>query len=65
VDVIRNVMVAAGIAFDKIIRVLDKANPGLEVAEGILDSAASAFEAAAARLRAEESTIIDAEVIAD
>lgn len=60
IDVRRSVMTNAGIVFDKLTRIVEKSNPGLEVAEGILDQAASFFEAAAAKIREAEPETPDA-----
>lgn len=45
---------AAGIAFDKATRLVDRSNSGLEAAEGVLDTIAAGFAAAAAAYRASD-----------
>lgn len=47
-------MRAASLAVDKAARLIERSNPDLEVAEGILDSSAAMFEAVAHRLRSRE-----------
>lgn len=52
VEVRRNIITTAGITFDKLTRIVEKSNPELESAEGVLDMSAAMFEAAAERIRA-------------
>lgn len=52
VDVVRSAVTTAGIAFDKLTRIVERSNPELESAEGLLDMSAAMFEAAAERIRA-------------
>ncbi len=54
VDVRLAAVRAAGIAFDKATRILERSNGGLAAAEGVLDSIAAGFAAAAAVYRAAE-----------
>jgi hypothetical protein len=44
----------AGTAFDKATRLVERSNPGLDEAVGMLDTLAAGFKAAAAELRASE-----------
>lgn len=53
VEVERNAVVTAGIAFDKLTRIVEKSDTGLEQAVGVLDTIAEGFAAAAARYRME------------
>lgn len=59
VDAQRTIMVAAGIAFDKSTRILEKDNGGLDEAVGTLDTLAAGFAAAAEALRAQDETPAD------
>jgi transcriptional regulator with XRE-family HTH domain len=52
VDVRKTVIQSAGVTFDRLTRIVEKSNPELESAEGILDMSAAMFEAAAERIRA-------------
>ena len=56
VEVQRNIMTTAGIAFDKATRIVEKDNGGLESTVGVLDALAGNLTAAAAMLRAEGET---------
>lgn len=49
----REALTAAGIAFDKATRIVEKDNGGLDQAVGVLDQIAEGFKAAAAKYRAE------------
>lgn len=51
VDVWQKAVQTAGMAIDRLTRIIEKSNPELEGAEGILDASAAMFEAAAARIR--------------
>lgn len=51
VEVRRNAVVTAGITFDKLTRIVERDNGGLETAVGVLDSLAGTLTAAAAALR--------------
>ncbi|WP_437582719.1 helix-turn-helix domain-containing protein [Paramicrobacterium sp. CJ85] len=53
VEVKRSIVVTAGIAFDKISRIVEKDNGGLEQAHGVLDQIAEGFKAAADKYRTE------------
>jgi predicted transcriptional regulator len=53
VEVRRNVITTAGITFDKLTRIVEKSDTGLEQAHGVLDQIAAGFAAAAERLRPE------------
>ncbi|GGD33164.1 hypothetical protein GCM10010915_11950 [Microbacterium faecale] len=53
VDVRRNVITTAGIVFDKLTRIVEKDNGGLEQAVGVLDQIADGFKAAAEKYRSE------------
>ncbi|GAA1207311.1 helix-turn-helix domain-containing protein [Microbacterium maritypicum] len=53
VEVRRNVITTAGITFDKLTRIVERENGGLEQAIGVIDTLAVGFAAAADRLRAE------------
>ncbi|TQO23796.1 helix-turn-helix domain-containing protein [Paramicrobacterium agarici] len=53
VEVKRSIVVTAGIAFDKITRIVEKDNGGLEQAQGVLDQIAEGFKAAADKYRTE------------
>ena len=56
VEVRRNVITTAGITFDKLTRIVERENGGLEQAIGVIDTLAVGFAAAADRLRAETPT---------
>lgn len=56
VEVRRNVITTAGITFDKLTRIVEKSDTGLEQAVGVIDTLAEGFAVAAARLRAETPT---------
>jgi len=56
VEVVRNAVTTAGIAFDKVTRIVEKDNGGLEGTLGVLDALAGNLAAAAERLRAEGET---------
>ncbi|CAN7518253.1 hypothetical protein LJR042_003540 [Microbacterium maritypicum] len=58
VEVRRNVITTAGITFDKLTRIVEKSDTGLEQAVGVLDTIAEGFAAAAERYR--ESTTDEA-----
>lgn len=53
VDVWSKAIQSAGVAFDRLTRIVEKSNPGLSEAEGLLDAAAAAFKAAADQLRSD------------
>jgi hypothetical protein len=53
IDVRRNVITTAAIAFDKLTRIVEQSDTGLEQAHGVLDQIAAGFAAAAERLRPE------------
>lgn len=53
VEVRRNIVTTAGITFDKLTRIVEKSDTGLEQAAGVLDQIAEGFAAAADRYRAE------------
>lgn len=53
VEVKRNIITTAGITFDKLTRIVEKSDTGLEQAAGVLDQIAEGFAAAADRYRAE------------
>jgi len=53
VEVRRNVITTAGITFDKLTRIVERSDTGLEQAAGVLDQIAEGFAAAADRYRAE------------
>lgn len=55
VEVRRNIIVTAGIAFDKLTRIVEKDTGGLDDAVGMLDTLADGFREAAAKYRAETS----------
>lgn len=55
VEVKRSIVVTAGIAFDKITRIVEKDNGGLDQAVGVLDQIADGFKAAAEKYRAEST----------
>lgn len=56
VEVKRNIITTAGITFDKLTRIVERSDSGLEQAVGVLDTIARGFDAAADRLRAETPT---------
>lgn len=56
VEVRRNVITTAGITFDKLTRIVEKSDTGLEQAVGVLDQIAEGFAAAANRIRSETPT---------
>ena len=51
VEVKRSIVVTAGITFDKLTRIIERDNGGLEQAVGVLDQLAAGFEAAAREIR--------------
>lgn len=53
VEVRRNIITTAGITFDKLTRVVEKSDSGLEQAVGVLDTLAEGFRAAADIYRGE------------
>ncbi|TFC92053.1 MULTISPECIES: hypothetical protein [Cryobacterium] len=53
VEVKRSIVVTAGITFDKLTRIVEKDNGGLEQAVGVLDQIADGFKAAAEKYRSE------------
>lgn len=53
VEVRRNIITTAGITFDKLTRIVEKDNGGLEQAVGVLDQIAEGFRAAADKYRTE------------
>lgn len=53
VEVRRNIITTAGITFDKLSRIVEKDNGGLDEAVGMLDALADGFKEAAARYRSE------------
>lgn len=53
VEVRRNIITTAGITFDKLTRIVEKSDSGLEQAAGVLDQIAEGFAAAADRYRTE------------
>ncbi|WP_300269052.1 hypothetical protein [Microbacterium sp.] len=53
VEVRRNIITTAGITFDKLTRIVEKSDTGLEQAVGVIDTLAAGFTAAAERLRPE------------
>lgn len=53
VEVRRNIITTAGIAFDKLTRIVERDSGGLEDAVGVLDQIADGFRAAAEKYRAE------------
>lgn len=53
VEVRRNVITTAGITFDKLTRIVEKSDSGLEQAVGVLDTLAEGFRAAADIYRGE------------
>lgn len=53
VEARRTIVTATAIAFDKISRIVEKDNGGLDQAVGVLDQIATGFQAAAAKYRAE------------
>lgn len=56
VEVRRNVITTAGITFDKLTRIVEKSDTGLDQAVGVIDTLAAGFTAVAERLRAEPET---------
>ncbi|MCK2024584.1 hypothetical protein KZC52_16775 [Microbacterium sp. kSW2-24] len=56
VEVKRNIITTAGITFDKLTRIVEKSDSGLDEAVGVIDTLAAGFTAVADRLRAETST---------
>lgn len=56
VEVRRNVITTAGITFDKLTRIVEKSDSGLDAAVGVIDTLAAGFTAVADRLRAETPT---------
>lgn len=56
VEVRRNVITTAAITFDKLTRIVEKSDTGLEQAVGVLDTIAEGFAAAADRYRTETPT---------
>lgn len=56
VEVRRNVITTAGITFDKLTRIVEKSDTGLEQAVGVLDTIADGFRAAAEKYRSETPT---------
>lgn len=53
VEVRRNIITTAGITFDKLTRIVEKSDTGLEQALGVLDTLADGLQAAAAHIRSE------------
>jgi transposase-like protein len=53
VEVKRSIVVTAGIAFDKLTRIVERDGGGLEQAVGVIDTLAEGFRAAAEQIRAE------------
>lgn len=53
VEVRRNIITTAGITFDKLTRIVEKSDTGLEQAVGVLDTLAEGFRAAADTYRGE------------
>jgi hypothetical protein len=60
IEVRRNVLTTAGIAFDKLTRIVEKDTGGVEGAAGVLDTFAAALSSAADVIRAEGETPADA-----
>lgn len=56
IEVRRSIIVTAGITFDKLTRIVERSDSGLEHAAGVLDQIAEGFAAAADRYRAEVTT---------
>lgn len=56
VEVRRNVITTAGITFDKLTRIVERSDTGLDQAIGVIDTLAAGFTAVAERLRAESAT---------
>jgi hypothetical protein len=56
VEVRRNVITTAAITFDKLTRIVEKSDTGLEQAAGVLDQIADGFAEVAKRYRAETPT---------
>ena len=56
VEVRRNIITTAGITFDKLTRIVEKSDSGLDQAVGVLDTIAEGFAAAADKYRAETPT---------
>lgn len=61
IEVRRNVLTTAGIAFDKLSRIVERDGGGTDEALGMLDTLAAGFREAAARYRAETGTTDAAE----
>ena len=55
-EVRQRALTGAGVAFDKLTRIVEKADSGIDQASGVLDQLAAGFTAAAAAYRAEETT---------
>lgn len=55
IEAVRNAVVTAGIAFDKARRIVERTNPELASAEGLVDRFAAALEAGAEALRGQVS----------
>lgn len=53
VEVRRNIITTAGITFDKLTRIVEKSDGGLEQTIGVLDTLADGRQAAAAHIRSE------------
>jgi len=53
VEVKRSIIVTAAITFDKLTRIVERDNGGLEQAQGVLDQLAAGFAATAEQYRAE------------
>lgn len=53
IEVRRNIITTAGITFDKLTRIVEKSDSGLDQAVGVLDTIADGFRAAAERYRSE------------
>jgi transcriptional regulator with XRE-family HTH domain len=60
VEVRRSIIVTAGIAFDKLTRIVERDGTGTDEAVGMLDTLAAGFREAAARYRAEAVEATDA-----
>lgn len=56
VEVKRNIITTAGITFDKLTRIVEKSDTGLEQTVGVLDTIADGFRAAAEKYRSETPT---------
>jgi hypothetical protein len=59
VEARRNIITSTAIVFDKLTRIVEKDNGGLEQAVGVLDSLADSLSAAAELVRAESETPVD------